>query len=67
VLSYAGQLNFDVVGDAEAVPDLVMFAEGLSHALEEMGAESPEAALHAPEGAPRDTQVTERLVRQVRR
>jgi diacylglycerol O-acyltransferase / wax synthase len=36
VLSYAGQLNLDVVGDAEAVPDLAVFAEGLSGALEEL-------------------------------
>jgi diacylglycerol O-acyltransferase / wax synthase len=28
VLSYAGQLNFDVVGHADAVPDLAVFAAG---------------------------------------
>jgi WS/DGAT/MGAT family acyltransferase len=37
VLSYAGQLNFAIVGDADAVPDLGVFAEGLSQALEELG------------------------------
>jgi diacylglycerol O-acyltransferase / wax synthase len=37
VLSYAGQLNFDVVGDADAVPDLTLFAEGMSDSLREVG------------------------------
>ena len=38
VLSYAGQLNFDIVADLDAVPDLTVFAEGLSAALEELAA-----------------------------
>ncbi|HET7247442.1 MAG TPA: wax ester/triacylglycerol synthase family O-acyltransferase [Streptosporangiaceae bacterium] len=33
VLSYAGQLNFTIVGDADAVPDLKAFADGLTQAL----------------------------------
>ena len=37
-LSYAGQLNFDVVGDAEACPDLAVFATGLRQSLQELGA-----------------------------
>ncbi len=37
VLSYAGQLNVDVVGDADAVPDLALFAEGMSDSLRELG------------------------------
>ncbi len=37
VLSYAGRLNFDIVGDAEAAPDLPVFADGLSGALQELG------------------------------
>jgi WS/DGAT/MGAT family acyltransferase len=37
VLSYAGQLNFDIVGDADAVPDLPLFAGGVSDTLEELG------------------------------
>jgi WS/DGAT/MGAT family acyltransferase len=41
VLSYAGQLNFDIVADAEAIPDQLVFAEGLSAALEELGAGRP--------------------------
>lgn len=36
-LSYAGQLNFDLVGDPAAVPDLAVFAEGLSGALAQLG------------------------------
>ncbi len=36
VLSYAGQLNFAIVGDADAVPDLGVFAEGVSQALREL-------------------------------
>ena len=40
VLSYADQLNFDIVADADAIPDLVVFAEGLTAALEELGAVS---------------------------
>jgi hypothetical protein len=38
VLSYAGQLNFDIVGDAEACPDLDLFADGLRTTLAELGA-----------------------------
>jgi diacylglycerol O-acyltransferase len=38
VLSYAGQLNFDIVADADAIPDISAFTEGLSEALEELGA-----------------------------
>jgi diacylglycerol O-acyltransferase len=38
VLSYAGQLNFDIVADADAAPDLAVFSEGLSDALEQLGA-----------------------------
>jgi diacylglycerol O-acyltransferase len=37
VLSYAGQLNFDIVVDADAVPDLPAFAEGLSETLRQLG------------------------------
>lgn len=36
VLSYAGRLNFDIVADADAVPDLDAFAEGLSDALDQL-------------------------------
>ncbi|HEU4542301.1 MAG TPA: wax ester/triacylglycerol synthase family O-acyltransferase [Jiangellaceae bacterium] len=36
-LSYAGQLNINVVGDADAVPDLGAFAEGLADTLVELG------------------------------
>ena len=38
VLSYAGQLNFDIVGDRDAVPDLVVFAAGMAEALDDLGA-----------------------------
>ena len=41
VLSYAGQLNFDIVADADAIPDLPVFVEGMTAALEELGAISP--------------------------
>ena len=37
VLSYAGQLNFTIVGDADAVPDLKAFADGVSDALMQLG------------------------------
>jgi hypothetical protein len=30
VLSYAGQLNFDIVAEANVVPDLAAFAKGLA-------------------------------------
>jgi WS/DGAT/MGAT family acyltransferase len=40
VLSYAGHLNLDIVADADAIPDLPVFAEGLSAALEDLGAAS---------------------------
>ncbi len=38
VLSYAGQLNFSILGDAGAVPDLAAFASGLSDTLTRLGA-----------------------------
>lgn len=37
-LSYAGQFNVAVIADANAVPDLDVFAEALSQALTGMGA-----------------------------
>lgn len=37
VLSYAGRLNFDVVADADSLPDLDVFGEGLRRTLEELG------------------------------
>jgi WS/DGAT/MGAT family acyltransferase len=41
-LSYAGQLNFDIVADANLVPDLTMFANGMIEDLERLGARSHE-------------------------
>lgn len=38
VLSYAGELNFDIVADPDAVPDLAIFAKGLAGELERLGA-----------------------------
>jgi diacylglycerol O-acyltransferase / wax synthase len=37
VLSYAGQLNFDIIADADAIPDVAIFADGLSAALDDLG------------------------------
>ncbi|MFL5767113.1 MAG: wax ester/triacylglycerol synthase family O-acyltransferase [Actinomycetota bacterium] len=37
VLSYAGVLGIDVVGDTDAVPDLEVFAAGLDGTFEELG------------------------------
>jgi hypothetical protein len=37
VLSHAGRLNFDIVGDARAAPDLPAFADGLSGTLRQRG------------------------------
>jgi diacylglycerol O-acyltransferase / wax synthase len=48
VLSYAGQLNFDIVGDADAVPDLDAFAAGLSDALGDLGATATDQ-VHLPQ------------------
>jgi WS/DGAT/MGAT family acyltransferase len=36
-LSFAGHLNFDIVGDPAAVPDLAVFAAGLSDAVARLG------------------------------
>jgi diacylglycerol O-acyltransferase len=41
-LSYAGQLNFDIVADAHLVPDLTVFANGMTEDLERLGARSHE-------------------------
>jgi WS/DGAT/MGAT family acyltransferase len=40
VLSYAGQLNFTILGDADAVPDLHAFADGVTDALTQLGAQA---------------------------
>ena len=40
VLSYAGQLNFDIVGDANLVPDLAAFVRGTADDLQRLGARS---------------------------
>jgi WS/DGAT/MGAT family acyltransferase len=42
VLSYAGQLNFDVVSDADVIPDIHLFAEGMAETLRDL------AAIRAP-------------------
>jgi diacylglycerol O-acyltransferase / wax synthase len=41
VLSYAGRLNFDILGDADACPDLAVFTAGLRGALQELGVGVP--------------------------
>ena len=38
VLSYAGQLNIDIVADADLVPDVAVFAAGLQETLGQLGA-----------------------------
>jgi diacylglycerol O-acyltransferase / wax synthase len=40
VLSYAGQLNVTILGDAGAVPDLNTFADGAADALTQLGAQA---------------------------
>jgi diacylglycerol O-acyltransferase len=40
-LSYAGQLNVDIVADTDVVPDLAVFANALTNDLERLGARSP--------------------------
>jgi|SRR6516165_596642 hypothetical protein len=42
-LSYAGQLNSDIVADANLVPDLTVFANGMTEDLERLGARSMSA------------------------
>jgi diacylglycerol O-acyltransferase / wax synthase len=39
VLSYAEQLNVTILGDADAVPDLDIFADGAAEALAQLGAQ----------------------------
>jgi hypothetical protein len=41
VLSYAGRLNFDILGDADACADLAVFTAGLRGALQELGVGVP--------------------------
>ncbi|MGZ4210555.1 MAG: WS/DGAT domain-containing protein, partial [Actinomycetota bacterium] len=36
VLSYAGRLNLNIMGDAEAVPDLAIFAKGLADEIKRL-------------------------------
>jgi diacylglycerol O-acyltransferase / wax synthase len=40
ILSYAGQLNVSILGDADAVPDLNIFADGVTEALTQLGAKA---------------------------
>ena len=37
-LSYAGQLNLDLVGDPDAAPDLTAFADGICGTLRQLNA-----------------------------
>lgn len=37
VLSYAGQLNVDVVADPDVVPDVEVFTNGIAEAFEQLG------------------------------
>jgi diacylglycerol O-acyltransferase / wax synthase len=37
LLSYAGQLNIDVVGDADVVPDIDLFTKGIIESLSNLG------------------------------
>jgi hypothetical protein len=45
VLSYQGQLNFDLVSDADAVPDAAVFAAGLADTLHQLGTGSQQPRL----------------------
>ncbi|MGZ4206000.1 MAG: WS/DGAT domain-containing protein, partial [Actinomycetota bacterium] len=36
VLSYAGRLNLNIMGDLEAVPDLPVFVQGLAEEIERL-------------------------------
>ena len=52
VLSYAGQLNFDVVADVNLVPDVGAFSKGMADDLERLGARSVGGTIAvAPGGA----------------
>lgn len=42
ILSYAGRLNFDILVDADAFPDVAVFTQGLTETLEQLGAVSPQ-------------------------
>ncbi len=45
VLSYAGRLTFDIVADADVVPDVEVFADGVAETLGHLGASGgPQAA-----------------------
>jgi hypothetical protein len=48
VLSYGNQLDIDLVADAESVPDLDVFAEGLDRALRDFGVSVPRSAVGSP-------------------
>jgi diacylglycerol O-acyltransferase / wax synthase len=44
VLSYAGQLTFDVVSDADVIPDVHLFAKGMAETLRDLGATTATAS-----------------------
>jgi diacylglycerol O-acyltransferase len=46
VLSYTGQLNFTILGDAGALPDLDTFADGAAEVLTQLGARPPRGTHH---------------------
>ena len=54
-ISYAGQLNLDVVGDSAAVPDVQAFADGVSDTLGKLGALDTADRMRAPEQRPART------------
>jgi diacylglycerol O-acyltransferase / wax synthase len=43
VLSYGGQLSFDIIGDADVVPDIDLFAEGIVESLSDLGVSTQHA------------------------
>jgi diacylglycerol O-acyltransferase / wax synthase len=55
--SYAGQLNLDVVGDPDALPDLTIFTDGVADTLSRLGAPhaAPASALRAARCGPGGT------------
>lgn len=57
VLSYAGQLNLDILGDADVVPDLTAFAQGVVDALAELGVGSANRTLLTQAGISANTGV----------
>jgi len=59
IISYNGQIEFGLLGDYDALPDIDVLADGIADTVAEMLAQAREANGHTPKPAPAPTQPAE--------